>query len=538
MEDLALLVDADARRLKAASEAKLARDVTLPRFESWNYDPCRHHETPQVDCLYRACGGEPLRHQRIGISWLYLVQKGLLADKTGLGKTLEIIGLLALLKQRGELTNRALIVCQTSAVLQWANEFRRFAPGLYVDVAIGTRPQRVQRYVSNFDVMIIGSQMMLRDITMLTKLEIGFLCSDDVDALRNPENQTTRAYNRLARTADRVIQINATPLQIRLEELYSYSLAIGGFSWFGSLRAFQKKYVRQEPVSWFHVNGRKTARMETVGYKNMREFKRILEPRYLRRSYEDVDDVRIPEVSPPEDVWLELHPRQWDRYRELQKGVLVLLREGAKRVTHPEAIARITYGAEICAGLPALGDPDGPGASVKLDWLMHKLTGDWAEEKIVMFSRFKGTIRALRERCKKKNIGIAIIWGDTPGSGAGKARARQAEQDRFWNDPNCRVAVGTSAIERSLNLQNANIVVNFDTLLNPARMLQILGRTRRVGSKFSHVYVFNLFTRDTQEERYLEVLEKRQALADFVWSESSELYDQLSPVELLQMIQP
>jgi SNF2 family DNA or RNA helicase len=186
----------------------------------------------------------------------------------------------------------------------------------------------------------------------------------------------------------------------------------------------------------------------------------------------------------------------------------------------------------VCAGLPALDEPDGPEASVKLDWLLDKLTGDWVDQKVVVFSKFKGTIRALGTRLRDADIGMALIWGDMP------TERRQEQQRRFWDHPKCRVIVGTSAIERSLNLQVSNIVVNLDTLLNPARMTQILGRIRRVGSVHSHVYVFNLLTRDTQEERYLEVLQKRQALADYVFDESSELYESLSSIELLSLITP
>jgi hypothetical protein len=69
-------------------------------------------------------------------------------------------------------------------------------------------------------------------------------------------------------------------------------------------------------------------------------------------------------------------------------------------------------------------------------------------------------------------------------------------------------------------------------------MAQLAGRIRRAGSSHAHIWVFNLFCRDTQEERYLEVLQRRQAMADYTWGEQSELYDSLSPLELLSLITP
>ena len=515
-----------------AAKVKQASDVALPHLEYWNYDACEYHDEPRPDCEYRACGGDLFSHQRVGVTWLYIVEKGILADMTGLGKTNQIIGLCALLKEKGELTRRAVVVCQASAVVQWAREFNRFAPRLNVITATGTKPQRIQSYISNWDVCIIGYQMFLRDRAAIEELEPGLLVEDDVDPIRNHANRTTQAYNRVSRQADRVININATPLQVRLEELYSTSVSVGGFDIFGSHRAFQRRYIRQEPVMFYTKGGRKHQKWETAGYKNMEDFKAKFGPLYLRRRYEDMTDVRIPDIMPPEDVWLDMHPAQRLKYEELQDGVLRLLKEDVESIKHVEAFAKVTHGAQICAGLPALGEADGPEASIKLDWLLDKLTGDWSNgEKLVVFSRFKGTIRALYGRLSDAGIGMAAVWGEN-------RRTREAEVERFWDDPNTRVCVGTSAIERSLNLQVANIVINLDTLLNPARMMQILGRVRRVGSTHSHVYVFNLLCRDTQEERYMDVLEKRQALADYVWGESNDLYEALSPIELLHLIRP
>ena len=73
-------------------------------------------------------------------------------------------------------------------------------------------------------------------------------------------------------------------------------------------------------------------------------------------------------------------------------------------------------------------------------------------------------------------------------------------------------------------------------ILNPARMEQLAGRIRRDGSAHTSVYVHNLLTLDTQEERYIPLLEREQALIDTVWDESSELFESLSPLALLTLI--
>jgi SNF2 family DNA or RNA helicase len=148
-----------------------------------------------------------------------------------------------------------------------------------------------------------------------------------------------------------------------------------------------------------------------------------------------------------------------------------------------------------------------------------------------VFCQFTNTVAALSARLTRARVGHDIIWGRNSDKSA-----RKRAQDRFWDDPACRVLIGTSAMEQSLNLQVARHLINVDQLMNPARMQQLAGRIRRDGSRFASVYVHNLFTRGTQEEGYLDLLEREQALADHVWGESNQLYEALPPLALLQLI--
>jgi SNF2 family DNA or RNA helicase len=543
MSDIDVLLQTRAQAAaKVAGRVKGLRDVELPRLDFWNYKPCRHHEKPEVECEWRLCGGNPFRHQRIGTSWLYLARKGILADETGLGKSAQIICLLCLMKQQRE-SCRTLIVCQPGAIEgTWMRDFRRFAPRLVVEPATGGRYQRIERYGGGWDVLLVGYQMMIRDQKVLQQIDFDLVVSDDIQPLLHTDTQTHQAFREIARDVPRVININATPLNLRLQDLYSLAVPLGGKDEFGTMKDFERRYVRMEQIREMDGAGRPQARWVETGYRNMKEFKEKFGPFYLRRKYEDVeDDVSIPKVAPPTEVRLDLSKAQRERYAELQKGVVELrnrmpgLPAFKKRAN---AMTAFGYGAQICSGLQNLGDDDGPGASVKLDWLERQMTGDWIDEKVVVFSQYKGVIKAMRERFAKHDIGLALIWGDTPGDTKKKARLRKEEEDRFWNDPKCRLAVGTSAIERSLNFQVARIIVDYDLLMNPQRMIQILGRVRRIGSAHQRVFPFHLLTNDTQEQRYLEILEKRAALSDYVFEGSNPLFKSLSPMQLLALVRP
>lgn len=519
-----------------AEKIRTAEDIEIPDLEFWNSGPCRFHDTPKPDCEFRLCGGSLFAHQRVGVSWLYLRERGILSDVMGAGKTNQIYGLLALLKQRGELDGRCLVVCQTPAALQWLEEGHRWVPKMHIEAVLSkmTRSERVKRYAQNWDVLITGYHLALKDARMLEKLAPDVLVVDDVDPILDHSNKTHKVLEILSRTARRSVVINATTIQMRLQQIHAASMLTDGLEVFGTLGKFERRHIRQEPVTIYTHTGKKTTQLRTTGFKNMLELRDKLAPMVLRRNYADLKDITMPALMPPEDVYLELHPAQRAKYKELQDSVELLINspEGPT-VKQINALTRVGYGQRICAGLAALGEEDGPGASVKLDWLVNKLQTEWASQKVVVFIQNLATIAALETRLHAVDIGTAKIWGKDS-----SATFRDKEITRFWNDPKCKVMMGTAAIERSLNLQCANIMVFVDLFLNPARVAQTVGRIRRIGSQFERVFVFNLLTVDTQEERYKAVLETRQALADFVFDDTSELFEQLTPMQLLELIRP
>lgn len=157
---------------------------------------------------------------------------------------------------------------------------------------------------------------------------------------------------------------------------------------------------------------------------------------------------------------------------------------------------------------------------------------------MVVYSKFRGSISALQDRLAREGIKSSTIWGVET-----DATVRQAEMDKFWQDPDTRVMIISVSGERSLNLQNASILVMWDMQLNPARVTQIAGRVRRVGSKHKRVFVFELLHNDSQEERYMAALSARQALYDHVFDVESEdgdslLIQKLDPEQILRLIQP
>lgn len=558
------------RRERLAWAIHEAPDFKLPTLRAWNYEPCRAHRMgwqkevqddsgnwvmktqtgPKPDC--RKCGIIFRQHQRIGIAWMYQKMFGLLADSMGLGKTTEIGGLIAMLIETGELSlfrdrsdkfggmGRVIVVPRSAALYQWRTELLRMMPGLNVIVAEGTKRQRTQLYLQPWHVLLIGPEMIRQDYEMLERFDLSLLVTDDIDQLRNRETDTSYVLDRLGRRGVekltpgtwRYIIASGTPLQKRLPELHAILDGVGGEPILGTLDTFMRRHVRKETVrEWNSRTGREERREVITGYRNLAHLKQQIAPLVLRRLASDLHDVELPTIM-PNDVYLDLYPAQKRKYDELRKGVLQILKaDGGAMIKRPDALAKIHYGAAICAGLAALGEEDGPGRSVKMDWIIDALTGDLSEEKVVLFINLKNSVRAMQDRLRNERIGFVTVWGEDKDKAS-----RAAAQERFWTDPNCKVLIGTKAIEQSLNLQVARHLINMDIILNPSRMQQLAGRIRRDGSAYSQVYVHNLLTANTQEARYMPMLEREQALADFIWDENNQLFNALDPIALLQLI--
>jgi SNF2 family DNA or RNA helicase len=533
MDTVSDLLSDTPRREAAAWRVHEAYDIELPRLALWNYEPCgrhAHEEHPRPDCMM--CGVEFRRHQRVGISWLYLKQRALLADSVGTGKTIHAAGLMALLMEKGKLhrRQRALVVTRPAALGQWERQLKRMVPSMKVIVSTGDARDRQIRYSLDWEVCLIGYQMLQRDIDTVMTYPLDTLIVDDVDALRNRTNKTARNLKRVASVCDYRVIMTGTPLQKKLHEMHSVTEPIGGREIFGSEKAFMDRYTRRERQIYWRGR-RKIVTQKVVGYKHVDEFKEKIAPLALRRTAVDIDDVDLPAIS-PQTVWLELTAPQREAYDELREGVLRIRRETGDDVKHAAALAQMLYGARICSGIGAL-DPtlDSPTNSSKMEWVMDVLQGDLSDEKVVLFANFTDTIKCLHRRFAEAGIEQVTIWGPE-----NNRRIRDERIARFWDDPECKVLIGTSSIEQSLNLQVSRHMICMDTLLNPARMEQLAGRLRRDGSRYGTVYVHNLRCLDTQEEGYDSLLEREQALIDHVWDEESELFEALTPLQLLQLI--
>ncbi len=131
--------------------------------------------------------------------------------------------------------------------------------------------------------------------------------------------------------------------------------------------------------------------------------------------------------------------------------------------------------------------------------------------KIIIFSEHRDTLNYLHEKIAGvlgSHDAIVVIHGGV------HRDARRTTQALFRSDPEIRVLVATDAAGEGINLQNANLMVNYDLPWNPNRLEQRFGRIHRIGQQ-EVCHLWNLVAKETREgEVYFRLLEKLQVISE------------------------
>ncbi len=131
-----------------------------------------------------------------------------------------------------------------------------------------------------------------------------------------------------------------------------------------------------------------------------------------------------------------------------------------------------------------------------------KLFDDDPNAKVLLFTQFRETQRFLQERLSDQGWNVNVFHGQmNPGD-------KDNAVVRFKNNSGPQVLISTEAGGEGRNFQFCHILVNYDLPWNPMRVEQRIGRVDRIGQE-NEVSIFNLWVKDTVEERVLDVLEKR-----------------------------
>ena len=156
------------------------------------------------------------------------------------------------------------------------------------------------------------------------------------------------------------------------------------------------------------------------------------------------------------------------------------------------------------------------------------------QRKLIIFSEHRDTLNYLHQKIAGvlgNHDAIITIHGGT------NRDERRRLQALFRSDPEVRVLVATDAAGEGVNLQCANLMVNYDLPWNPNRLEQRFGRIHRIG-QVEVCHLWNLVAKETREgDVYHRLLEKlaieSEALKGRVFDILGEVFEGTSLKELL-----
>eukprot|EP01062_Namystynia_karyoxenos_P072454 TRINITY_DN6862_c0_g1_i1.p1 TRINITY_DN6862_c0_g1~~TRINITY_DN6862_c0_g1_i1.p1 ORF type:complete len:1664 (+),score=450.74 TRINITY_DN6862_c0_g1_i1:75-4994(+) len=217
----------EAKSLVARLAAELTAQCTVPE------QGLTGRPRIPVPTLITPAGGLCMRdYQRRGLDWLAALHAqqlgGILADDMGLGKTIQTISLLAHIAEKEWLWGQHLVVVPTSVLLNWQDEFERWAPGLRVLAYHGSQERRAALrngwtkqppQDTNFDVCVASYATVVADREYFRRVEWCYLVLDEAHHIKNWRSQRWRVVSEL-HSRHRLV-LTGTPLQNHMMELWS-----------------------------------------------------------------------------------------------------------------------------------------------------------------------------------------------------------------------------------------------------------------------------------------------------------------------------
>jgi len=121
-------------------------------------------------------------------------------------------------------------------------------------------------------------------------------------------------------------------------------------------------------------------------------------------------------------------------------------------------------------------------------------TSAGSRRKLIIFTEHKDTLNYLCERVSDvlgSPEAVVVIHG------AVNRDDRRKRQEEFRQNPEVLVMIATDAASEGVNLQNANLMVNYDLPWNPNRLEQRFGRIHRIGQT-EVCHLWNLVASETR----------------------------------------
>jgi superfamily II DNA or RNA helicase len=436
-------------------------------------------------------------YQKDGVYWLRFLEEsgfcGILADEMGLGKTLQTLTWLQLQHKDNA---PALIICPTSLVENWAEEAEKFTPELRVQKMHGSERHAHWDKVAESDLIITSYALIRRDLDEYLRHQFSAAVLDEAQHIKNRTTQNATAVKKIQ--AKHKLVLTGTPIENSVADLWSImDFLMPGY--LGHHKRFRENY--ELPIQ----AGGPDAELAQI------KLRRKLHPFLLRRLKKEVAKDLPDKIQ--RIAHCTLSKDQHMVYKQLldgaKKKINTLVDEKGFNKSRMEILKTLLQLRQTCCHLDLLKLPglesSYPSAKMELFFELVDEALD-AGHRILVFSQFTSMLAIIREELETRKLKYCYLDGST--------KNRQERVRTFNTDRSIPLfLISLKAGGSGLNLTGADMVIHFDPWWNPAVEDQATDRAHRIGQK-NTVYSVKLITRNTVEEKVLQMQQKKKGVID------------------------
>lgn len=485
----------------------------------------------------------------------------ILADEVGLGKTIEAGMIIRELKSRG-LVSRILVVCPTGLVTQWASEmqekfhekFQVILPSDYdtirrltdnddvygqfdqvispmdsikpIEKHAGWSEEKVEKYNeeriysiinSGWDLIIIDEAHRVAGSSgEVARYKLGNLLAQASPYLlllsATPHNGKTEPFLRLIRLLDAdafpnaksIVREQVAPFLIRTEKREVIDNN-------GNL-LFKNRITHLVTISWDERNNLQRELYEMVSSYVAKTYNKALRNRKKNMCLIFLLIIMQRMVTSSTAAIRQSLERRLNVLLEQRTCVGNLREEDLDELNIEDgvedALEAISLDMELEIEelkqiISLAKQAQFQNQDAKVEPLLNEIDAILSEDrtqKVIIFTEFVATQTYLQELLVNRGYTVTIL------NGGMSIDERNAAMQEFKTSTS--IFISTDAGGEGLNLQFANIIINYDLPWNPMKIEQRCGRVDRIGQQ-RDVHIYNFIVGETVENRVREVLEEK-----------------------------
>lgn len=485
----------------------------------------------------------------------------ILADEVGLGKTIEAGMIIRELKSRG-LVSRILVVCPTGLVTQWASEmqekfhekFQVILPSDYdtirrltdnddvygqfdqvispmdsikpIEKHTGWSEEKVEKYNeeriysiinSGWDLIIIDEAHRVAGSSgEVARYKLGDLLAQASPYLlllsATPHNGKTEPFLRLIRLLDAdafpnaksIVREQVAPFLIRTEKREAIDNN-------GNL-LFKNRITHLVTISWDERNNLQRELYEMVSSYVAKTYNKALRNRKKNMCLIFLLIIMQRMVTSSTAAIRQSLERRLNVLLEQRTCVGNLREEDLDELNIEngveDALEAISLDMELEIEelkqiISLAKQAQFQNQDAKVEPLLNEIDAILSEDrtqKVIIFTEFVATQTYLQELLVNRGYTVTIL------NGGMSIDERNAAMQEFKTSTS--IFISTDAGGEGLNLQFANIIINYDLPWNPMKIEQRCGRVDRIGQQ-RDVHIYNFIVGETVENRVREVLEEK-----------------------------